>query len=317
MMFAGSAALSAQSANAAKFKIAVLLPGTINDGGWSTTGYEAAKGAAASIGAEFSYTEIKSPQDVIDSLTDYGQRGFNLVFCHDYGMQDAAKKVAPDYPNTQFVTSGGTTMSKNITPIYLKSEQAAYLLGVVAAKVSKTKKLGVIGSENTPSIRKTLVGFAQGAKDTDPAITVTITYLGTSTDAGKGREAAIALINNKADIIFASANAAAQGVFQAVDENKARGVRGFGSYARITKQYPEAFIADMISDYRPVFVDIATKMVAGKFEPGKSFYADIFNDGVKVYWNEKMAIPKDVTKAYDATIEKFKANSIKIDIGDY
>lgn len=300
-----------------KYKVAVLLPGSMNDGGWSTMGYESAKAAAEAIGAEFSYTETKSPQDAIDALTDYGERGFTIVFCHSYDYQDACKKVAPDYPDTQFITSGGTTMTENITPIYVKSEQAAYLLGVVAAKMSNTKKLGAIGSEDTPSITKTLKGFSQGATDTDPSVEVTITYLGTSTDAGKGKEAAIALINNGVDFLFASANAAAHGVFQAVDENKDKGVLGFGSYARITEQYPESFVADMISDYKPVFVEMAGKIVDGTFEPGKQYFADIFNGGSVVLWNENMKISEEVMEAFNATVEKFRTDSIKIDIGEY
>jgi basic membrane lipoprotein Med (substrate-binding protein (PBP1-ABC) superfamily) len=280
-------------------------------------GYESAKAAADAIGAEFSYTETKSPQDSIDALTDYGERGFNIVFCHSYDYQDACAKVAGDYPDTQFITSGGTTMTENITPIYMKSEQAAYLLGVMAAKMSTTKKVGVIGSEEIPSISKTLKGFAQGVSDTDPSVETRLTYLGTSTDVGKGREATIALINNGCDFIFASANAAAQGVFQAVDENKDKGIKGFGSYGRITLKYPETFVADMVSDYQPVFVEIAGKVTQKTFKPGVDYFADIFNKGCNIFFNETMKIPSEAMNAYDAAVEKFKTDSIKIDIGEY
>lgn len=300
-----------------EYKVAVLLPGSMNDGGWSTMGYESAKAAAESIDAEFSYTETKSPQDAIDALTDYGERGFTIVFCHSFDYQDAAKKVAADYPDTQFITSGGTTMTENITPIYVKSEQAAYLLGVMAAKMSTTKKVGIIGSEEIPSITKTLKGFAQGVKDTNPSVETKLTYLGTSTDAGKGREATIALINNGCDFIFASANAAAQGVFQAVDENKDKGVIGFGSYGRITQKYPESFVADMVSDYEPVFVELSGKVVEGTFKPGVSYFADIFNGGCNVYFNDKLPVSAEAKKAYDDAVAKFKTDSIKIDIGEY
>ncbi|MDF2673894.1 MAG: basic rane lipoprotein [Clostridiales bacterium] len=299
------------------YKVAVLLPGSINDGGWSTMGYESAKAAADAIGAEFSYTETKSPQDSIDALTDYGERGFNIVFCHSYDYQDACAKVAGDYPDTQFITSGGTTKTENITPIYMKSEQAAYLLGVMAAKMSTTKKVGVIGSEEIPSISKTLKGFAQGVSDTDPSVETRLTYLGTSTDVGKGREATIALINNGCDFIFASANAAAQGVFQAVDENKDKGIKGFGSYGRITLKYPETFVADMVSDYQPVFVEIAGKVTQKTFKPGVDYFADIFNKGCNVFFNETMKVPSEAMDAYNGAVEKFKTDSIKIDIGEY
>ncbi len=319
---AGAAATPAPAAEtaapAAEYKVAVLLPGSINDGGWCTTGYESAKAAAEAIGAvEFSYTETKSPQDALDALTDYGERGFTVVFCHSYDYQDACSKVAADYPNTQFVTSGGTTRTENITPIYVKSEQASYMLGVIAAKTTKTKKVGIVGSEETPSIAKTLKGFSQGITDTDPTVEPVITYLGTATDVGKGREATLALINNGCDVIFGNANAAAQGVFQAVDESKAKGVVGIGSYARITQKYPDCFIADYVSEYKPVMIEIAQKIVTGTFVPGEDYSADIFNGGACVYFNEKLPASSDAMAAYDAAKEKFKNNSITIDIGEY
>lgn len=299
------------------YQVAVLVPNTINDGGWGTTGYEGAKQAAEAIGAEFSYTETKSPQDAVEAMTDYGERGFDIVFCHDYAYQDACSRVAPDYPNTQFITSGGTVMTENITPIYVRSEQAAYLLGVLAAGMSETGKIGLIGSEETPSITKTMVGFEQGAHETDANVEVSVTYLGTATDVGKAREAAVALINSGCDIIFGNANAAAQGVFQAVDENKSKGVLGFGSYGRITQTYPDCFIADMMSDYKPVFIEIAEEIRDKTFVPGEQYFADIFNGGAVVYFNDQLPVPEDVMADYDAAVESFRNGEIEIDIGEY
>jgi len=283
----------------------------------TAAGAPLAKKAAETIGAEFSYTETKSPQDAVDALTDYGERGFTVVFCHSYDYQDACAKVAPDYPNTQFVTSGGTVMTDNITPIYVKSEQASYMLGVLAAQMSTTKKVGLVGSEELPAITKTMKGFAQGVTDTDPSVEVITSYLGTSTDVGKAREATIALVNNGCDIIFGNANAAAQGVFQAVDECKDQGVLGFGSYGRITQMYPDCFIADMVSDYMPVFVEMAEKIQDGTFEPGNQYFADIFNGGANVYFNDELPVPDEVMEVYNATMEKFRTDSITIDIGEY
>lgn len=69
-----------------------------------------------------------------------------------------------------------------VRKIYIKSEQAAYLLGAMAAKMTTSKKIGVIGSENTPSIAKTLKGFSQGVSDTDAGVEAKLTYLGTAID---------------------------------------------------------------------------------------------------------------------------------------
>lgn len=300
----------------AKLKVALLLPGAINDGGWSESAYKGLKKVESDFGAEVSYMQVKSPSDVVEGFRDYAGKGFNIVFGHSYDYQDAAKRVGPDFPKTLFITSGGTTVMDNVSPIYTEFEQATYLAGVVAAKMSKTGKIGAIGSQEMPAISKTLISFEQGAKDTNPNIQVMRTYIGTQDDVGKAKEAALAMIGNGADIFWVSANAAGQGVLQAVQENKGKGVKIFGSYARWSENAPEVVIADALIDFSNAFGVVVKAVKDGTFKPG-TIRVGTRDNVVKFLWNEKMTIPKEARDAYDKALKDIQDGKIKINIGAY
>ncbi|QGP92580.1 Purine-binding protein [Neomoorella glycerini] len=300
------------------FKVGLLVPNTINDGGWSTSGYEGLKQLEKDMGAEISYMEVKSPSDVVEGFTDYGNKGYNIVFGHSYDYQDAAKRVAPQFPKTIYITSGGTTVMDNVSPIYFQMEQAVYLMGVVAATWTKTGKVGAIGSVNMPAITKTLKAFAQGAKDTNPSVEVVTTYLGTQTDVGKAREAALAMINSGVDFFWVSANAAGQGVYEAVEQSKAKGIKTFGAYSRFSQKYPDTVVADALLDMGNAFELVAKQVKDGTWKPG-TLNVGVKEGVVKFFWNEKMYsnIPQNVKDAYEKAKKDLMDGKIKIDIGAY
>ncbi|MHB0886300.1 MAG: BMP family protein [Bacillota bacterium] len=298
-----------------KLKVALLVPGSITDGGWSQSAYDGLKKVEAD-GAEISYMQIKSPSDVVEGFRDYAQKGFKIVFGHSYDYQDAAKRVAPEFKNTIFITSGGTTVMDNVSPIYTEFEQATYLMGVVAAKMTKTGVVGTIGSQEMPAISKTLISFAQGVKDTDPNVKVLTTYIGTQDDVGKAKEATIAMINAKADIFWVSANAAGQGALQAVQENAKKGVKIFGAYSRWSKTAPDVVIADGITDFSNAFSVVVKQVKDGTWKPG-TIRVGTKDNVVKFLWNDKMTIPQAAKDAYDKALQDIQAGKIKINIGAY
>ena len=306
----------AKTGSSGKMKIALLVPGSITDGGWSESAYKGLKKVETDFGAEVSYVQIKSPSDVVEAFRDYAQKGYRIVFGHSYDYQDAAKRVAPDFKKTIFITSGGTTVMDNVSPIYTEFEQATYLMGVVAAKMTKTGTVGTIGSQEMPAISKTLISFEQGVKDTDPKVKVLRTYIGTQDDVGKAKEATIAMINSGADIFWVSANAAGQGALQAVRENAKKGVKIFGAYGEWSKDAPDVVIADGFIDFSNAFSVVVKQVKDGTWKPGQ-IRVGTKDNVVKFVWNSKMTIPQEAKDAYDKALKDVQAGKIKINIGAY
>jgi len=298
-----------------KLKIGLLVPGSINDGGWSNSAYRGLMKIRDEMGAEVSYMEVKSPADVVDGFRDYGARGYDIVFGHSYDHQDAAKRVAPDFPKTVYITSGGTTVMDNVSPIYFEFEQATYLAGVVAATLTKTGKVGSVGSLEMPAITKSIVSFEHGLQDTNPALEHVVFYLGSQDDVGKAKEVTLAMIERGVDVFWVSANAAGQGVLQAVEESKAKGIKIFGSYGAWSVTSPDVVIADLIIDTSNAFKAATSRILAG-FVPGEIRLG--IKDNVVLYnWNPKFTIPAKTQGAFDAAKAKIDRGEIKIRIGTY
>jgi basic membrane lipoprotein Med (substrate-binding protein (PBP1-ABC) superfamily) len=145
-------------AGAGAFKVALLTPGSIRDGGWNQSAYEGLEKIKSELGAEIAYQETKTPQDFESGFRDFAARGFKLVFGHGFEFQDAAAKVAEEYPDTVFVTTSGSTVRENVAPIVFELEEATYLLGFCGARprspaCRRGGRVRSVGGQHVPGLR--------------------------------------------------------------------------------------------------------------------------------------------------------------------
>jgi basic membrane lipoprotein Med (substrate-binding protein (PBP1-ABC) superfamily) len=249
---------------AASFKAALLSPGPVSDAGWNASAYEGLLRIQKELGAGISQVEVKTPAEFEEGFRDYASKGFNIVFGHGFEFQDAAAAVSPDFPNTVFITSSGTTIRDNVAPMVFEIEQATYLMGIIAARLSKTGKAGCVGGIEIPSVQSGFRAFEAGAKSVKPGFVVVNSFIGNWEDLGAAKEATLALIDQKADFILHNADAAGLGVFQAVKERS--GVFAFGTNRNQNEVAPEVTLASAVLDIPQAFVAIARQVQAGTFK---------------------------------------------------
>ena len=120
--------------DAAKFKVALLTPGSISDAGWNALAYEGLKRVEKELGAEISHVESRAPSQWEEHFRFYASKGYNLVFGHGFEYQEAAKSVAPDFPDTVFITTSGNTVLDNVASIVLSLRRVTYLLESLPAR---------------------------------------------------------------------------------------------------------------------------------------------------------------------------------------
>ena len=147
-----------------KFKVALLLPASITDGGWNALAYDGLKAIEKELGAKISHVESRTPTDQEAHFRDYALDGYDLIFGHGFEYQDPAKAVAPDFPETVFFTSTGSTVTDNISPMIFGIEEPAYLLGIIAGSMTKTNKVGIVGGQNIPAINSIFTAYEKGVK---------------------------------------------------------------------------------------------------------------------------------------------------------
>lgn len=266
------------------FKVGLLTPGSINDNGWNAIAWEGLQRIKKELGAEISHQETKTPAEFEEGFRSYGARGFNLAFGHGFEFQDAALAAGRQYPNTVFITTSGKSVARNVAPMVFELEQATYLLGVIAARESKTARAGLVGGINLPSIESTFQAFKAGALSENPKFEVKEVYTGNFDDIGAAKLATLSLVNAGCDFIFHQANEAGRGVFQACQERK---VRCFGSNKNQNDLAPDVIVASAVLDVPSAFVKMARAVRDKQFKPGVQYFG--MNEGiVSLVWNPRL-----------------------------
>src|ERR1044071_315794 len=278
------AACSRPEAPPAGFKVGLLTPGSINDGGWNNIAWQGLQRIRSELGAQVSNQEVKTPADIADGFRSYGKNGYDLAFGHGFEFQDAAMSAGKQFPKTVFITTSGSSVAPNVSPMVFELEQATYLLGIIAARESKTGKAGLVGGIKLPSIDSTFLAFKAGAKSVNPQFEVKEIYTGNFDDLGAAKQATLTLIDAGCDFVFHQANEAGRGVFQACQE---RHVRCFGSNKNQNDMAPDVIVASAVLDVPSAFVYMAKLVHDHQFKP-HIYWLRIEEGVVSLVWNDKL-----------------------------
>jgi len=200
-------------------KVALAVTGPVNDGGWCAVAYEGLKAVESEFGASISYTENVQATDMEAVFTDYASQGYDVVIGHGFQFGDPALKVGAKFPDTKFVCIESAVEAENVASYVMKCEEAGYLMGVLAASMSKAGSIGMVSGLEGPSLIKIVEAYKIGAREVNPDIKVAQAYTGSFDDIAKAKEAAMAMVNGGADVLGHCANQAGMGVIKAAEEN--------------------------------------------------------------------------------------------------
>ncbi len=297
---------------ASDFKVGLLTPGSLSDSGWNSL---------AGAGLKQIETELKaqtSHQSATESEAEEALRGFardkvKLIFAHGAEYGEAAKRVAEEFPDTIILVSSGEVEGKNLGSLRFDLGEAAYLAGILAGALSKSGKGGQIGGMSFAPVKQAFELFEKGAQTVNPKFSAPITYLGSWSDANAGKEKALAMIRGGADILFQNADAAGEGVFQAVEENKAKGVLAVGSNANQNELKPELIACSAVLDVAKTFLTVAREVQAGTFKGG-IFLEDLKSGNVYLAINPtfEARIPAEIKAKIKSAEEDIKSGKLKL-----
>jgi simple sugar transport system substrate-binding protein len=224
-LLAGGASYAAAGAlHAGKVtKVAIATPAKASDYGWNQQGFNAAKAAAASAGAKFqAVTNIGYDKtDVV--LRQLAQGGASFIVAHASGYDTVATRIAKQYKVPTITYDVPTNLTKGyVSYVTTSSQQGAYLAGILAAKTTKTHKVGIIISASDDNWYKMSGGFAAGFRSIDKTSKIffaTVSPTGYD-DAAGGKRVANSVIAQGADVIFAMGDNASFGYLQAIETAK-------------------------------------------------------------------------------------------------
>jgi basic membrane protein A and related proteins len=299
------------SAAAPTMRVALLTPGPISDQSWNGAAYTGLQRIRDSLGAAVSHIQTKTPAEFEENFRQYGAQGYTIVFGHGFEFQDAAARVAPEFPKTMYVTTSGNSSGTNYAGIRFAFEEPSFLAGMVAGAMTRTNVIGAIGGTELPPVKDSFKAFADGAKAVNPAVQVLISYVGSWEDASAGKEQALAQIARKADIIFQNADAAGLGVFQAARESKKAYV--FGSNSNQNSVAPDVVIGSVVVDVPHAFLSVAREIAGGSFTP-RVVAMGSKQDAVRLELNAAFdsLIPPTVRQSVDSVKAGIAAGTIVI-----
>jgi basic membrane protein A len=256
----------------AAFRVALLTPGAISDQSWNGGAYQGLMWIRDSLGADVSHIQTKTPADFEENFREYGARGFSLVFGHGFEFQEAARRVAPRFSKTIYVTTGGNSAGGNLASMSFSFADAAYLAGMLAGAMSRSGVVGLIGGTELPPVKESFGAFERGVRRVNPRARVLTAYIGNWDDVSAGKEQALAQIARGADVLFQNADAAGLGVFQAARERT--GVYVIGSNADQNGLAPNATLASVVLYLPRAFLAVAREVKSGTFRPRVVLFDD-------------------------------------------
>lgn len=300
-----------QDAQPEAFQVGLLTPGSIRDAGWNQSAYEGLLRVREELGAQIAHQVTRTPQQVEEGFRDLAARGFELVFGHGFEFQDAAAKVGREYPDTVFITTSGSTVRPNVSPIVFELEQATYVLGYVGASISRRARLAAVGGVKVPSVASTFMAFEAGARAARSTVRVSVSYIGSWTDVSAAREATLAAIAEGVDVLIHNLNEAAHGFFQAVRESE--GVLAFGANRNQNALAPENVLASATIDIPQALLLVAREVESGSFQP-RSIRFGLRDGVIQIEWNEGLLarVPADVKREADALVTRIKEGALEV-----
>jgi basic membrane lipoprotein Med (substrate-binding protein (PBP1-ABC) superfamily) len=316
----GSGSEPQRAAAPAAFRVALLTPGSIADGGWNQGAYEGLERIRDELGAEISHVETRTPAEFEEGFRDYAARGYDLVFGHGFEYQETAARVGAEYTGTIFVTTSGSTVRPNVAPMVFELEQATYLCGALAGRMSRSALVGMIGGRDIPSIRSTFLAFRAGVAAAAPQVRVRDVFIGNFDDGAAAREAALALLDEGADFLIHQANDAGRGVFQAVSERAANGhpVYAFGTNRDQAELAPDVVLASATLDLPGAFVEVARQVKEQRFE-AEPIRLGMAEGIVSLVWNPALAerVPPEVRAEIDALETRVRERAVTVPRGAF
>ncbi len=243
----------------AKLKVAAIYTVPVEQQ-WVSRIDKALKAAVARGEIEYVFSENVANADYERVMRQYAEKGNTLVVGESFAVEAAARKVAKDYPKVSFLMgSSGKPQEPNFAVFDNYIQEPAYLSGMIAGGMSKSGKIGMVGGFPIPEVNRLMNAFIAGAREVNPKAEFTVTFINSWFDPPKAKEAAFAMIDKGADVLYAER-------FGVSDAAKEKGKLAIGNVINTQDKYPDTVVASALWNMEPT-IDAALKAVkAGAFK---------------------------------------------------
>lgn len=277
---------------------------------WVSRIHQALKEAEARGDVTYTFSENVANTDYERVMRQYASEGANLVVGEVFGVERAARKVAADFPNTAFLMGSSFGPSEpNFSVFDNFIQEPSYLTGMIAGATTKSNVIGMVGGYPIPEVNRLMNAFMEGALSVNPNAKFMVTFINSWYDPPKAKEAAFAMIDKGADVMYAER-------FGVSDAAKERSVYAIGNVIDTAPDYPGTVIASALWHMEPTIDRAVQAVLDGEFEPedyGK--YSFVQYGGGSLVFDEKIVSPEIAAKV-DAQFNEIKSGLFRVNIND-
>jgi basic membrane protein A len=283
---------------AGPLNIAFAYVGPVGDGGWTFAHDNARKAIEKEFGDKIKTTFVESVPEAADAervFRDMVGQGNKLIFGTTFGYMEPMLKVANDNKDVKFEHATGYKTAENMRTYDSRTYEGAYMAGVIAGGMTKSNVLGVVGSVPIPEVLRNINSFTLGAQSVNPKVTTKVVWVNEWFSPPKETEAATALINGGADVLFQNTDSPA--VLKTAQE---KGKRAFGWDSDMTAYGPKAHLASATINWAPYYIKSVQDALDGKWATGQTWW------GVKEGAIDIVSIADDVPAELKTKVEDVK-----------
>ena len=289
---------AAAPAPAAPLNVAFAYVGPVGDGGWTFAHDNARKAVEKEFGAKIKTTFVESVPESADAervFRDMVGQGNKLIFGTTFGYMEPMLKVAADNKEVKFEHATGYKTAENMRTYDSRTYEGAYMAGIIAGAMTKSNTLGVVGSVPIPEVLRNINSFTLGAQSVNPKISTKVVWVNEWFSPPKETEAATALINGGADVLFQNTDSPA--VLKTAQE---KGKRAFGWDSDMTAYGPKAHLASAVINWTPYYTKAVQDALDGKWATGQTWW------GVKEGAIDIVSLAEDVPAPIKTKVEEVK-----------
>ena len=289
-------------------KVAFVYVDPVGDTGWSYQHDLGRKELEKVFGAQVKTTFVENVPATADAervIRQLAAAGNQLIFTTSFGYMEPTLKVAKLFPKVHFEHNTGYKVAANLATYEARFYEGAYLLGVLAGKMTKSNTLGFVGSFPIPEVIRNIDAFALGARSVNPAIKVKVIWVDTWYDPGKERQAAETLIAQGADVLCQNTDSPA--IVQTAEK---KGVYAFGWDSDMSKYGPRAQLTANTENWGVYYVDEVRKVLGNTWTGNRQTKWGI-KENMVVFSPLSKAIPADVAKLFEERRQAIAAGKLE------
>lgn len=263
---AGGGGEPAKTSAAAPLKVAMIMPGPIQDADFNALGAQALEEIRRQTGAETAFSESVAVADAERVGREYLNSSYNVVLYHGAQFLTIVQKLAPAFPSANFAIVSSAKLAdlpSNVWNIRRKFHEGFYAVGVLAAASSQSKKIGYVSGVKLPEFVASLNAVKQAAGDTKPGTQVVYAFVGDQNDPVKARQAAASQIDSGADVIVATVNLGVSGVSEAA-KAASKPVFFTTFYTEKRELAPDRLMVSLLADFSTPYLGVIKAIQDGK-----------------------------------------------------